>query len=342
MVAYINGYIPDNLLITFNAGYSAGEGQWKHQLSAGTYAKHLALVTLARRNTGRTLALSAGWSGYRPFAAQVYARKVHGRGAAEPGKSSHGGFWERQQTLAIDYGNWSYVYNGDRAAFYRDARAVGFEPGLISPQRGYPDEPWHLVDKEPWRRVSAPAGGGVPAPATKPQEDDDMLMLKITGIGTAMHYVALGPEIFGHFTGDEPYEMVMQISRIQDDWQVIPASALPAMLEKHGCDRNIWDWRNGQFVVLDPLTGTVKPGNTWTASKAIRAAIAGIKPPTLDPSPIVAAVSNALTAGIEKGEEGLAAAVREAVSAGIDLDEQALAAAVNDERDRRERERLAR
>lgn len=158
MVAYNNGYIPESLLITFNVGFSAGEGLWKHQLSAGTYAKHLALVTLARKNTGRTLALSSGWSGYRPYSAQVYARQRYGNGAASPGTSSHGGFWERQQTLAMDYGNWSYVYGGNRAAFYRDCRAVGFEPGLIVPARGYPDEPWHVVDKQPWAAGSA-AGG---------------------------------------------------------------------------------------------------------------------------------------------------------------------------------------
>lgn len=159
-MTYKNGYIPDSALITFNVGYSPGEGNWKHQLSPGTYAKHLALVSLARKNTGRTLALSSGWSGYRPYSAQVYARQRYGNGAASPGTSSHGGFWEGQQTLAIDYGNWSYVYGGSRDAFYRDARAVGFEPGLISPKRGYPDEPWHVVDKNPWA-AGAAAGGAV-------------------------------------------------------------------------------------------------------------------------------------------------------------------------------------
>lgn len=163
MTPYKNGYIPESALVTFNTGFTAGEGNWKHQLSPGTYAKHLALVELARKNTGRTLTLSAGWSGYRPFSAQVYARNRYGVGAATPGTSSHGGFWEGQQTLAIDYGNWSYVYGGSRAAFYRDVRAVGMEPGLISRERGYPDEPWHVVDKNPWA-AGAAAGIAVPAP----------------------------------------------------------------------------------------------------------------------------------------------------------------------------------
>lgn len=159
MPEYRNGYVPSDLLITFNVGVSTGEGLWKHQLSPATYAKHIALVALARVNTGRTLTISAGWGAYRPYAAQVYARSVHGNGAAVPGTSSHGGFWERQQTLAIDYGNWSYVYGGSRDAFYRDVRAVGLEPGLISPQRGYPDEPWHVVDKSPWQAVGSGSGG---------------------------------------------------------------------------------------------------------------------------------------------------------------------------------------
>lgn len=187
---YTNGYIPASLLITFNVGYSAGEGQWKHQLSPGTYSKHLALVALARKNTGRTLAISAGWGAYRPYAAQVYARQVHGNGAATPGTSSHGGFWERQQTLAIDYGNWSYVYNGSRDAFYRDARAVGFEPGLISPQRGYPDEPWHVVDKNPWAGGSA-AGGSTGDDVMN--ADQEGLLVNVGKIVTELRNMLVDP-----------------------------------------------------------------------------------------------------------------------------------------------------
>lgn len=172
MVSYWNGYIPEDLLITIDQGWSAGEGTWKHQLSAGTLAKHRALVELARANTGKELKISSGWGAYRPYAAQEYAQKVHGRGAAEPGKSSHGGFWEGKQTLAIDYGNWSYVYNGDRNAFYRDVRAVGLTPGMISIARGYPDEPWHVIDLYPW---AAPAGGGATPFTTDRNEYMDII-----------------------------------------------------------------------------------------------------------------------------------------------------------------------
>lgn len=180
-MAFKNGRVPQDKLITFASGWLPNEGTWYHQLPPGTFAKHLSLVALAKRNTGRTLKPSEGWSCYRPLNIQEYAKKVHGIWAATPGTSSHGMFWERIECSAIDYGNWSYVYNGDRAAFYRDVRAVGLEPGLISPQRGYPDEPWHVVDKKPWAAGAATAGGAVPFAQPKisiPNEEEEDMALK--------------------------------------------------------------------------------------------------------------------------------------------------------------------
>lgn len=173
MPSYRNGEVPGSLLVTFASGWLPNEGTWYHQLPPATYAKHQALVALAKRNTGRVLKISEGWGAYRPLSVQVYAKKVHGIYAATPGTSSHGMFWEGMQCAAIDYGNWSYVYNGNRATFYRDVRAVGLEPGLISPQRGYPDEPWHVVDKQPW---AAPASGGGNG-ADMPLNNDDLVAI---------------------------------------------------------------------------------------------------------------------------------------------------------------------
>ncbi len=157
MPEYSNGYVPDSLLVTFDSGWSKTDGNWKHQLSPSTLRKHRALVERSRKRTGRTLKISEGGGAYRPYHIQVIARTLYGNGAAWPGTSSHGGFWERKQTLAIDYGNWGYVYDWDRAAFFADVRAVGLEPDLISPRRGYPDEPRHVVDLDPWAAV--PSGG---------------------------------------------------------------------------------------------------------------------------------------------------------------------------------------
>jgi len=193
MPTYSNGRIPLDLLVVFARGWNKTDGNWFHALSPATYAKHLALVERAKRRTGRKLVISGGWSAYRPYEAQVLARQIHGNWAAVPGTSSHGGFWEGRQTLAMDYGNWKYVYgNGDgedtydkRAAFFADCRAVGLEPDLISPRRGYPDEPWHVVDLDPWGPV--PAGLNVNPlddPEEVPEESEEDDMPKNTGIAT--------------------------------------------------------------------------------------------------------------------------------------------------------------
>lgn len=163
MVEYTNGYIPYSYLVTFKTGYNSTDGEWNHSLSPSTYAKHKALVARALARTGRTLAISNGWSAYRPYAAQVLARKIWGVGAAVPGTSSHGGLWEQRQTLAMDYGNWSWVYEkygtNRQDEFFADCRAVGLTPGMIMRSRGYPDEPWHVIDLNPWAGGTA-AGSG--------------------------------------------------------------------------------------------------------------------------------------------------------------------------------------
>src|SRR5690606_6789363 len=61
-----------------------------------------------------------------------------------------------------------------RAAFFEDCRAVGLSPHLISPQRGYPDEPWHVVDLDPWGPIPA-SNGAIPFPIPLPEpEEEDM------------------------------------------------------------------------------------------------------------------------------------------------------------------------
>lgn len=161
-MAWRNGYIPESDLVIFKRGYNGTDGNWFWGLTPGTYARHLALVDLAYKRTGRILTPSDGWGTYRPYDAQVIARRVFGNGAAVPGTSSHGGFWEGRETLAIDYSNWSFVYGGNRAAFYADCWAVGLTPGMIEPRRGYPDEPWHVIDMNPRSGAPAPAGTGTP------------------------------------------------------------------------------------------------------------------------------------------------------------------------------------
>jgi hypothetical protein len=193
MPTYANGYIPLDLLVVFDRGWNSTDGNWYHALSPATLARHLALQARAAARRIKAglpaleLQISRGWSAYRPYAAQLLARKIHGNWAAVPGTSSHGGSWEGKQTLAMDYSNWAAVYKdiGGLDAFAADCRAVGLSPLLIVPERGYPYEPWHVNDLNPWSAV--PAFGDVkpfPIPVATPvpeSEEDDMLYLHVGG-----------------------------------------------------------------------------------------------------------------------------------------------------------------
>lgn len=150
MTKYRNGYVPLSALIKIASGTN-GDGYWEHLLSPSQLAKHNALLALAKKRTGKTLAISSGWNAYRPYAAQVAAKKKYGSGAAAPGYSSHGGVYNGHDAMAMDYGNWGSVYGWNKSNFFADARAVGLEPGRIS------SEPWHVIDNDPWAAV--PSGG---------------------------------------------------------------------------------------------------------------------------------------------------------------------------------------
>ena len=152
-------------------------------------------------------------------------------------------------------------------------------------------EPWHYeyfinLDRH---RNEAPASGGNTTPIKSDEEDNPMLMLIIEA-GPNKHRAALGEKVFRHFIKSDPYERIMKISRSADDWQTIDISELPAFLRTYGCDLNIWDTRDpqtgksvpsttpgAQFVVLDPLDGSVKAGNVWTAENATRREIADLR-----------------------------------------------------------------
>lgn len=161
MTRYRNGYIPRDALISIASGTNK-DGYWEHQMSPSQHLKHIALVERARkRNNGRTLAITSGWNAYRPIEPQKQAKKKYGPDAAAPGCSSHGGTYNGRDAMAMDYGNWFWVYAGDKDAFYADCRAVGLTPGVIA------REPWHVIDNDPWAALAAPASGSDSRPTGK-------------------------------------------------------------------------------------------------------------------------------------------------------------------------------
>lgn len=111
------------------------------------------------------------------------------------------------------------------------------------------------------------AGNNVTPPVT--EEDDDMLALLIDGV----HKCTLGIGTFSHMIGTDNPDRIKDIVRSDDKYTEIALKELPVLLRRYGCDLHIWDVRGGQFVVLDPLDGSVKPGNVWTAVNAARTSI---------------------------------------------------------------------
>lgn len=170
---YLNGQVPRSALIRIASGTN-GDGYWEHLLSPAQKRKHDALVARAKRHRGRTLRITSGWNGYRPIDAQWVAKRKYGSGAAAPGFSSHGGTYKGRDAMAMDYGNWSWVYNGDRNAFFADCRAVGLTPGVIW------NESWHVIDYDPWAPVPAALPADEFEPVVVPEEDEDDMMFKPT------------------------------------------------------------------------------------------------------------------------------------------------------------------
>lgn len=165
MARFANGRIPATMLKWFTSG---GE---KFRATPATIARWNALVADVKKREGITLTITSGPNAYRDYNQQVAMRKKHGLGAATPGTSSHGGFWEGRDTMAIDVNNWAAL---GQAKFYSYARKHGFSPGLISTSRGYArNEPWHIVCLNPW---TMPAGttGDTSKPAQAEEEEDIM------------------------------------------------------------------------------------------------------------------------------------------------------------------------
>src|SRR5690606_5063242 len=96
------------------------------------------------------------------------------RMAAYPGTSSHGGEYKGADALAIDITNYSQV---PLHVFFEEGRNAGFQMGYFDGREGRPYEPWHIIDRNPYRAVGSTAGGNatpIIVPAPEPEEEDDM------------------------------------------------------------------------------------------------------------------------------------------------------------------------
>jgi hypothetical protein len=168
---YGNGQIPLERLELIANGTN-GDGYWEHRLAPGTAARWRALVADVLLNEGIRLYISPGWNGYRPLSFQVLAKRKYGRNAAAPGFSSHGGYFEGRESMAVDVANWGQL---GAAKFFAYARKHGFTADYFNGKNGRPLEQWHLIDFDPWT-VSASAAS---ASASTPKEGLFMYLTKL-------------------------------------------------------------------------------------------------------------------------------------------------------------------
>uniref|UniRef100_A0AAU8EIK3 Endolysin n=1 Tax=Microbacterium phage Judebell TaxID=3230835 RepID=A0AAU8EIK3_9CAUD len=120
-----------------------------------------------------------------------------------------------------------------------------------------------------------PGTGGGELYPTRPvsKEDDTMLALLINGA----HKCTLDIGAFSHMIQSDNPDRIKDIVRGDDQWVPTTTTELPVLLRRFACDLNIWDIRDGRFVVLDPLDNSVREGNTWSAVNASRSTLARIE-----------------------------------------------------------------
>lgn len=177
MATYRNGDLPDWLLVR----------RGNFLLTRGTWAKWDALVADVQHRFGVTLRITdgvgvmKGTGAYRDRPMQravkaYYTKLGKPRQAATEGTSSHGGEFKGDDALAVDVTNYYLI---PRAEFFAACRRAGFEPNFFDGKNGKPLEPWHIIDRDPYRSVGSTTGGNAtpisetkPAPA--PEEEEDM------------------------------------------------------------------------------------------------------------------------------------------------------------------------
>lgn len=179
---------------------------------------------------------------------------------------------------------------------------------------------WRYVNRnsyigDGYGNYERPAGGGgtplppPPPPRRREKDEETMLNLVIKTGKSGDHLALLGPGIFSHIVQDDKPNILQDITDAKRVFEV-DLPYLGRLLRLWGCDRDIWDIRDGKFVVLDPLSGSIAQGNSWTADKAVRGAVKGITLPAIDTKPLVAAVADALKNGRDYDANEIAKAVR--------------------------------
>lgn len=134
---------------------------------------------------------------------------------------------------------------------------------------------WQFFDRN--RVVGQPGPGPTPPKPTPVPEEDDMIAVHIKDGRGITHSAVIGQGSFRHLIQSDNPEWVKNVVTADDRWTELSIEQLPVLLRTYACDLHIWDIRNGTLVVLDPLDGSVRPGNMWSATNAARSSVEQVK-----------------------------------------------------------------
>ena len=177
---------------------------------------------------------------------------------APPGSSNH------ESRRAADLG---YPYNNRSTAAHRRLQQIAGGFGIKWTGVNFAED-WH------WENVGVLGSVGVAAATaavpfkttTIPEEEDDMLALKIKDYDGKEHLCTLGSGVFRHLIKEDNPERIKNIVRSDDQWVATDLVELPRLLKTYGCRGQIWRCEKGVFTVLDSETGNLMPGGMWSAA----------------------------------------------------------------------------
>ncbi|MBE7952906.1 hypothetical protein ILP86_01080 [Microbacterium sp. R1] len=168
-----------------------------------------------------------------------------------------------------------WPYNSDTPAARR-AKVLAKKHNITREGENF-RELWHWTFWGPLGHIDSSASAGGSSPITAVPEEDDMIAARITDGAGVKHHAIIGNGYFRHLIGADDLEWQKNVVTADDSWTDIPIDRLPSVLRTYACDLHIWDIRGGSMVVRDPLDGSIKAGNLWSALNAVRSTVGSVQ-----------------------------------------------------------------
>lgn len=223
----------------------------------------LARYVKANEVRGRYVYDTRVWNGVR------YYRISNAGTVAVPGTSNH--------EIQGDNAAWDFADSGSDAGVSRAGsersnwlRANAWRYDL-EPEGFNFGEAWHYKAKKIFSAVPAGSSSGSQPAQPVILEEDEMLALRIKAPNGTQHLCTLGDGVFRHMIFEDDPERMKNIIRQDDLWTDITLAELDRTLWTHGVDTGANVWRivgNNEFQVFNPVDGSWRSGNMWSATNA--------------------------------------------------------------------------